>query len=112
MPFVSSTIKLPRELDRRVHLSEDDKERIKSLYKDGFAVRAIGREFADKCDRRVIQYVLFPDRYTKMLQNAKRRRLEKGNTLKEYGRKNWRETIREHRQYKQSLYLKGLIKTN
>ena len=101
--------KLPRSLDRRVKLTDDDKEAIRSLYKDGNGIREIARMYENKCTRRVIQYILFPERYAVLLANAKRRRKLKGNTLKEYGRKKWAETIKEHRHYKMQLNNNKLI---
>ncbi len=101
--YASLKLKIPRSLDRRVKLSDDDKVTIKSLYAKGETIRGIARMYKDKCSRRTIQYTLRPELYTHILALSKKRRAVKGNTLKEYGRTAWRETMREHRLYKQSI---------
>ncbi len=95
--------KLPRNLDRRVKLSEEDKEQIRYLHKQGTPLRQIARQYAHKCTRRAIQFMLFPERYAVQKANAKKRRAIKGNTLQEYGKEAWAKTMREHRRYKQSI---------
>lgn len=105
MPSPIDNLRVTREHDRRVKLTEDDKERIRSMYKDGMGIRAIAREYEGKCTRRAIQYTLFPERYAALLANARRRRKIKGNTLQEYGKEKWRDTMREHRAYKKKLYI-------
>lgn len=103
MPYAHTRKKIPRKLDRRVKASEEDKDMIKEKYRNGETIRAIARSFRNKFTRRVVQYVLFPERYAMLLANSKKRRKLKGNTLQEYGRKAWAKTIREHRHYKQSI---------
>ena len=55
------SVLLPREFDRRVKLTEDDKVTIRKLYRDGYAIRAIARALP-KISRRMIQFILFPER--------------------------------------------------
>ena len=103
MPYAHQKLKIPRSLDRRVKLSDDDKDTIRNLYAQNVPIRGIARLYQDKCSRRTIQYTLRPDLYERMLANAKKRRAIKGTAQKEYGRIAWNETIREHRHYKQSI---------
>lgn len=62
MPSKYDKIKLPREYDLRVKLTDADKEDMKMLHEAGIAVRAIARKYEGKCSRRMIQFILFPER--------------------------------------------------
>ena len=98
--FATDKKKIPRALDRRVKLTEEDKAYIRKLYKDGNSIRQIARMFKDKCTRRPIQYTIFPARYEIMKkQFADRARTGMYRPTKA----KWSETIREHRAYKQSI---------
>lgn len=55
-------VRLPREHDKRVKLTDDDRRTIRSLHADGCSIRSIATLFEDKCCRRTIQFVLFPER--------------------------------------------------
>jgi len=92
-------LKIPRHLDRRVKLTDDDKKLIKILYSDGMGIRQISRKFEKKCSRRMIQFVLFPERLEKVKERAKEvKRWDKHNA-KEYRTP----SMREHRAYKRSI---------
>lgn len=106
MPYISEKIKLPRELDRRVKLSDNDKLDIIARYKKGDAVRQIARDYEAICSRRMIQFVIFPER----LQQLQAKHIKEKSHLKYYDKNKWRETMRDHRNYKQKLYVSGLIK--
>lgn len=93
-------LKIPRALDRRVKLTDEDKEHIKKLYKEGNGIREIARLYEHKCTRRVIQYTLFPDRLKKM--NASFKENRKDGRYKP-SKRAWAKTQREHRAYKQSI---------
>lgn len=66
--------KMPRSLDLRVKLTPQQREEIKHLHDSGWSIRAISREYKDICSRRLIGFVLFPDRYRRALviSNASR----------------------------------------
>jgi hypothetical protein len=51
---------------RRCGLTEDDKDEIRKSYKDGEFVRSIARRYADKCSRRLIVFILHPERLKAM----------------------------------------------
>jgi len=106
MPFKSREIKLPREYDRRVKLSEEDKKNIVELYNKGLAIREIARTYEHICTRRMIQFVIFPERALVVKEHYKENRLDGRYYKKERHTK----AIREHRKYKQNLFLKGKIK--
>ncbi len=101
MPYKHIEKKIPRSLDRRVKLTDDDKARIAKLYKQGEPVREIARQFEKICSRRSIQLILFPERRARLAEAFKQRRKDG----RYYNREKWRERQREHRKYKQGLYL-------
>jgi hypothetical protein len=106
MPYTSEKIKLSREQDRRVKLTEIDKEDIKHRHKAGEPIHAIARAYKGVCSRRMIQFVIFPER----LKALQEKHIEEKRHLKYYDKDKWRETMRDHRAYKQGLYLSGSLK--
>lgn len=59
--------------DRRKKLSDEDKKLIRTLYDQGWAIRALGRKF--EVDRRLIQFILFPERLERNKQLRRERLL-------------------------------------
>ncbi len=105
MPYVSEKIPLPECLDRRKKLSEADKDEIRRRYKGGgCSLNSLASEY--NVSKKTILLTVNPD---SMAVNKKR--------IKEHWRdyrpskESWNATIREHRKYKQSLYLAGELKT-
>lgn len=105
MPYKSEKIKLPSELDRRRKLSEEQKEEIRYKYETGlYSQRKLASEY--NVSRRLIQFVLDKDKY----ERAKEQRRERGKDGRyAYSKEEWAATMREHRQYKQKLYVDGKI---
>lgn len=105
MPYKSE--KAPIEgtkYDRRVKLSKEDKEEILALYESGnHSQRELARMYG--VSRRSIQFIVNPEK----LQENKQRRAERGGWKAYYDKEKNTAAIREHRNYKQSLYVKGLI---
>lgn len=101
MPYISEKIPLPRNLDRRVKITDDDKEQIKWLYKQNTPIREIARQFEHKCSRRLIQFILFPERAHASNYS--------GHWKKYYNKEKNTKAIRNTRNYKQQLYLKKII---
>jgi hypothetical protein len=97
--------KLPRQYDRRVKLLDSDKEHITALYRSGMGVRAIAREYEAKCSRRLIQFVLFPERLKAMQEKHAKEKHWK--TF--FNRKKLTEAVNNLRHYKKELNKKGLI---
>ena len=96
MPYKFETlkIKLPKNKDRQIKITEENKQEIKYLYfKCGLFIREIARQFQKKCCRRSIQFILFPERIT----NSKRYR----NWRDYYEKTKNTKSIKEHRRYKQ-----------
>lgn len=67
-------MKLPPELDKRRKLSEEDKQDIINLYSRGVSIREISRKYENIVCRRSIQFILFPERRIKMMENMDWRR--------------------------------------
>lgn len=100
MPYKSEKIKISgTQFDRRRKLSEDDKKRILELRKtDGFSQRKLAALFG--VSRRLIQYILDP---------AKLQRNKEIHKPHIYTKEEWAEVMRNHRKYKQQLYIEGKI---
>lgn len=101
MPYLHANKIIPKELDRRIKLSDEERKEIKHLYHvEGWAVRKIARYFSDRVSRRVIQYTIKPELYETMLANARIRRLD-GRYKPEKVKYNT--GMKEHRHYKESI---------
>ena len=99
-------MKLSREQDRRIKLSDVQRKEIKEKYATGFySQRKLAAEY--HVSRRLIQFVLDEEKAKIAAEQLKIRRNDgRYKPTKE----EWAETIREHRRYKQDLMLKGLLK--
>lgn len=111
MPYKTDKMKLGNpSIDRRVKMLPHHKEEAKILYKDGMSINGISKHF--RVNKRLIQFILFPERQKKNIQD---RKLRGGSTIyykKEYHTK----AVREHRQYKYATLTgrknKMFLKTN
>jgi hypothetical protein len=96
MPYSTEKkgILLPRDKDRRVHLSEKDRQEILAL-KNIHSLHKLAEMF--QVSRRLVQFTIFPERYAKARADAKLRRADgRYKPTKE----KWAQTMREHRAYK------------
>ena len=106
MPYKSEKIKLSKEQDRRIKLTDEQREEIKRKYETGlYSQRKLAGEY--NVSRRLITFILDEEKYERAKEQLKERRAD--------GRykptnEEWAETIREHRKYKQNLYLQGKLK--
>lgn len=91
---------------RRCGLSDIDKENIRSLHRNGTAIRAIARLYAHLCSRRLITFIIHPDRLKTMQEKHKKAQHWK----KYFNRKKLTEAKRNWMHYKSNLYKKQLIK--
>lgn len=100
MPYAFDTHhkKLPRTLDRRVKITDEYKEQVKWLHKQGVAQRQISRDMG--ISRRMISFIIYPERY---IANAKQFAKRRKDGRYYPGKKKWASIMREHRNYKQSL---------
>ncbi len=119
MPRLSDKIPIKNELlDRRVKLTQEQKREIRALVvahsdraKRGIAGEAISQRILARrygVSRRLIVWVLYPDRYKKFLQHRRDIQYHKEIYRTQRGKK-WRETMRDHRNYKRQLYLAGKL---
>lgn len=106
MPYKSEKIKLSRSQDRRIKLTDKQRKEIKEKYATGlYSQRALAREYG--VSRRLIAFVLDDAKYQKCKEQFKERRADgRYKPTKE----EWAKTQKEHRQYKQKLYLDGELK--
>lgn len=86
--------------DRRIKLNEEDKENIIKLHKQGISIREITRRY--NVSRRLIQFIIFPERYVRNVENYHAR----GGWQAYYDKDRRRTTMKEHRHYKQSVFTK------
>lgn len=105
MPYVSEKIKIQNtKYDRKIKITKEIREEIEKLYSEGKTQTYIAKLFG--VDRKTIYNVLNEDKYQEQL---KRRREEKAH-LTYYDRERHTKYMREHRKYKQKLYVEGKIK--
>lgn len=101
--YKSEKIKLSPEQDRRIKLNDKQREEIREKYTIGmYSQRNLAEEYG--VSRRLITFILDPDKAKKNAEQLKQRRADgryKPNKEK------WAAIMREHRHYKQELYLKG-----
>ena len=101
MPYKSEKIKLSPTQDRRRKLTDEQKEEIKKLYATGLiGQRPLAKQFG--VSRSLIQVIVNPE-----IAEKKKQRIKEHWRDYRPSKEEWAETIREHRHYKQELYLKG-----
>lgn len=95
MPYKTDKVSIKDNfLDRRVKMLPCQKEMAITLYNRGASINGIARMY--KVNKRLIQFLLFPERKEKNLQD----RRDRGGS-KAYYNKNYHNTkMREHRKYK------------
>ncbi len=102
MPFKSEKLKMKKSDDRRRKLTDAQRSEI-AVNAGGLSQRELARMYG--VSRRTVQFILDP---AKAEQN-KLRREERGGSKIYYVKEKHTIATREHRQYKQQLYLKGLL---
>lgn len=103
MPYKSEKINIEgTKHDRRIKLTLEQKDKIASL-KGTISLRKCAQEYG--VDKRTIQFIWHPE----SLERNKQLRQERGGWKQYYDKNKWRETLKEHRKYKQELYLEGKI---
>ena len=106
MPYKSETIKLAPTQDRRRKLTDEQKEEIKRLYETGLiGQRPLAKQFG--VSRGLIQTIVNPE-----IAEAKKKRIKEHWRDYRPTKEEWAATMREHRHYKQELYVKGELKNN
>lgn len=88
-------------LDRRRKLNDLDRSNIKLAYERGVSINGISRQF--KVNKRLIQFILFPERKELNLQHRK----DRGGWKQYYDKEKWQKTMAEHRDYKRKVMAMG-----
>ena len=91
--------RITKKNDKRYKLNDKDRQEIKDLYKNNTAIREIARLFESKCSRRLIQFVLFPERDKKLKEISKQEKRH----LKYYDKEKRKKYMQVHRAYKKKL---------
>ena len=103
MPYKSEKIHIAgSEHDRRCKLTDGIKDKIIAL-RGLISAHKCALEF--NVSRRTVQFLWYPER----LETNKQRRQERGGSKQYYDRVKNTEYQRNHRRYKQELYIKGEI---
>ena len=93
---------IPPEKDKRVKLTDEQREQIRELYKlPDWSQRRLAGEF--KVSRRLIQFIVDPEK----LEAAKAAYAERQKDGRYYDRETHNKQAREHRHHKHQLYLNG-----
>ena len=104
MPYKSEKLKLSETQDRRRKLTDDQKEEIKRIYAEGkCGTRPLAKQFG--VSRSTIQVIVNPAIKQRHHDRTAKHWRDYRPTKEE-----WAETMKEHRHYKQELYLKGELK--
>lgn len=104
MPYKSQKIKLNETQDRRKRLTEEQRKEIKEMYEaGGYSLNELAKKF--EVSKKTILLIVNKNSAEKAKQYRKDHWKEWQRTGDE-----WAKTVREHRRYKQELYLKGELK--
>lgn len=91
--------------DKRVKLSDEQRENIKKDYATGeISIRGLERKYG--VSRRLIQFILFPERQEK----AKKDFAERQKDGRYYDKDKHKEYTKIHRNHKKDLFANGLLK--
>ena len=100
--FQTDRVLMPKGKDRRVKLTDEQREEIRGLY-GSISQRKLAKMFG--VSRRLIIFIGCPEKKARNLEC----REERGGTMQYYDKDAHTNSMREHRQYKQSV-MKGLDK--
>ena len=99
MPYKCEKLHIPRDKDRRVKLTDEERDEIKRFY-GKISQRKLAKLY--NVSRRLIIFIGCPE---KAKLNAERAKV-RGSQMY-YNREKHTKAIKKHRHYKQGLYLKG-----
>lgn len=106
MPYKFQTqhLKIPREHDKRIKLTQEDKELIRHLYE---TTDTSQRKLADQfgVSRRLITFILDTEKHKANLQTREAR----GGSKQYYNKETHTKTMKAHRSYKKALYDASLL---
>lgn len=90
-------VRVPKGQDRRVKLTNEDREKVRALHKQGMSQRAIARYVG--CSRRLVVFIIYPERYA----HAKALYKERRKDGRYYDRNKHTEAMRKHRKHKKDI---------
>lgn len=100
MPYKHVEMKLVgTSFDARVKLTEQQREEIRKQHRAGTSQRELARSF--KVSRRLISFIIYPDR----LADNLRRRAERGGSKQYYVKEKHTKYMKKHRRRKQKIYV-------
>ncbi len=94
--FLTDKIPLPREKDRRVKLTNEQREEIRNNV-EGLSQQKLADKYA--VSKRLIQFILHPEKLAQNLLDREKR----GGWKQYYNKDKNTECVREHRRYKQAV---------
>jgi hypothetical protein len=100
MPYKHIKLKIPKEFDKRRKLSDEDKKQIKANY-GLISQRKLAKMF--NVSRRTITFIGCPDKL------KRHKELSKLRNKYYYNKEKHKEYIKNHRRYKQELYLNNKL---
>lgn len=103
--FETDKLKIPHEKDRRVKLTQEQREEIKELY-GKISQRKLAKLYG--VSRRLIIFIGRPETLERNLQLRQLR----GGSMNYYKKEKNTKAIKKTRTYKYSLYTKGKLKQN
>lgn len=104
MPYKSSSIPLSESQDRRRKLTDAQREEILHRYNtESIGTRPLAKEYG--VSRSLIQVIVNP-----AIAERKKQRIKEHWRDYRPNKEEWAKTMREHRHYKQELYLAGKLK--
>lgn len=102
--FEYKHLKMRKEDDKRIKLTDDDKEEIRKLYNKGmFSQRQLAEMF--NVSRRSIQFALNPE----ALKRNQEQRIERGKDGRYYDKEKQKEYMRQYRHQKKLLCDEGKL---
>jgi len=94
-----------QKYDKRVKLTDEQREKIRNDYDTGeISIRGLERKYG--VSRRLIQFILFPER----LEKAKRDFAQRQREGRYYDKDKHKEYMKKHREHKKDLVKKGFLK--
>ncbi len=91
-------------LDRRRKLTDEEREHIKELHKKGESTHSIARMYKGKCSRRLIQFIIHPER----LKAMQEKHAKEQHWKTYYDRKKLSQAKKNWAHYKINLYKKNI----
>lgn len=102
--FESEKLLVPKEHDKRIKLTQEDKELIRHLYETtDTSQRKLATQFG--VSRRLIQFILDPEKHKANLQTREAR----GGSKQYYNKETHTKTMKAHRSHKKALYDASLL---